>query len=199
MKNSTPNASQASADEDVELMMRVSKGDERAFEVLVEKHQNAIVGTVTKMLGSATEAEDISQQVFVRLWKSAPRYKHSAKFTTFLFTITRNLVFNETRRKKNKVNVSMEEQGADWGAQYADHKTRDPAEESLKEEMMNAVNTAITKLPKKQRMAVVLRRYEEMPYEEIAKVLGTSVSSVKSHLFRARTALKEELAAYLES
>lgn len=197
MTEPTPVSTEDSSQEDIALMLRVGKGDEVAFSALIEKHQDAVVGTVAKMLGSPTEAEDISQQVFLRLWKSAPRYKPTAKFTTFMFTITRNLVFNETRRKRNKVQVSMEEQGEDWGAQFADSQTKDPSQESLSAELVKAVDAAIAKLPEKQRMAVVLRRYEDMPYEEIAQVLETSVSAVKSHLFRARTALKEELAGYL--
>jgi len=178
-------------------MACVARGEEAAFARLVEKHQNAVVGTVAKMLGSPTDAEDIAQQVFVRIWKSAKRYKPKAKFTTYLFTITRNLVFNESRRRKIRKQVSLEEQGEEWGAQYVDDSDA-PDEEYLKSELMKAVDRAITKLPEKQRMAVVLRRYENMPYDDIAKVLGLSVSAVKSQLFRARGILKEELANYLD-
>lgn len=192
-----PEREKYEASEDAHLMARVGRGDEEAFATLVEKYQDPVVGTVAKMLGSPTEAEDIAQQVFVRVWKSAKRYKPKAKFTTYLFTITRNLVFNETRRKRNKLQVSIEEQGDDWGKQYADDRTSSPSEESLRAELIQKVDAAIAKLPKKQRMAIVLRRYEDMPYEEIADVLGTSVSAVKSHLFRARALLKEELKEYL--
>ncbi len=189
---------QESAAEDIELMYQVASGEEAAFVRLVEKHQNSVIGTVAKMLGSPTEAEDIAQQVFVRVWKSAKKYKPTAKFTTYLFTITRNLVFNETRRRKVRKQVSLEEQGEEWGSQYTDESSGSPSEEYLKEELIKAVDRAIAKLPKKQRMAVVLRRYEDMPYDEIAKVLGLSVSAVKSQLFRARGILKEELASYLD-
>ena len=85
---------------DIQLMERIGAGDHRAFRELVERHQNAIVGTVAKMLGNPSEAEDIAQQVFIRVWKSASRYEPTAKFTTWLFKITRNLVFNELRRRK---------------------------------------------------------------------------------------------------
>ncbi len=194
----SPEREKYEASEDAHLMARVGKGDEEAFATLVEKYQDPVVGTVAKMLGSPTEAEDIAQQVFVRVWKSAKRYKPKAKFTTYLFTITRNLVFNETRRKRNKLQVSIEEQGDDWGKQYADDRTSSPSEESLRAELIQKVDAAIAKLPKKQRMSIVLRRYEDMPYEDIADVLGTSISAVKSHLFRARAFLKEELKEYLE-
>lgn len=197
MANQSSISNHESYDEDSVLMMSVAQGDEAAFARLVEKHQHAVIGTVAKMLGSPTEAEDIAQQVFVRLWKSAKRYKPKAKFTTYLFTITRNLVFNETRRRKNKKQVSIEEQGEEWGAQYVDQSAGSPSEASLQAELGRAVDRAIARLPEKQRMMVVLRRYEEMPYEEIAKVLGMSLSAVKSQLFRARGVLKEELAQYM--
>jgi len=105
----TPQISDSAADDDnavnVELMLRVKKGGkeaEDAFQELIELHQQAVIGTIAKMLGNTTEAEDIAQQVFIRLWKSATRYQVKAKFTTFLYTIARNLVFNETKRKQRK-------------------------------------------------------------------------------------------------
>lgn len=183
--------------EDVALMRRVGQGDHDAFEALVTKHQHAVVGTVAKMLGNASEAEDIAQQVFVRLWKSAPRYKPTAKFTTFLFTITRNLVFNETRRRQRKKEHSLDEQEDDWHRQVPESEQGQPDAQLLQSEMRAAVDQAIQSLPEKQRLAVVLRRYEQMPYEEIAKVLDLSVSAVKSQLFRARTALRESLERFL--
>src|SRR2546423_15449280 len=86
--------------EDAALMAQVAHGDTSAFEQLVERHQTLILGTVARMLGSNSEVEDVAQQVFVRVWKSAPRYVPTAKFTTWLLTIARNLVFNEVRRRK---------------------------------------------------------------------------------------------------
>jgi len=192
-----PSPAQSDSEDDVELMSRVAKGDEEAFAAIVSRHQYAVVGTVSKMLGGSTDAEDIAQQVFIRLWKSAKKYKPTAKFTTYLFTITRNLVFNESRRRKRKQHSSIEEQGEEWGAQVVDNDAASPSDEALKAELVKAVDKAIGNLPEKQRMAVILRRYENMPYEEIAKVLGISVSAVKSQLFRARSELKESLASYL--
>ena len=94
---------------DIELMSRVGRGDVEAFQTLVETHQHIVLGVISKMLGAPWEAEDLAQQVFLRVWKSAPRYKPNAKFTTWLFTIVRNLVFNETRRLRRKPTVSIEE------------------------------------------------------------------------------------------
>ncbi|MAS92524.1 MAG: RNA polymerase subunit sigma-24 [Verrucomicrobiales bacterium] len=184
---------------DVELMVKVGKGDIEAFQLLVETHQGAVIGTVAKMLGSPTEAEDIAQQVFLRIWKSAPRYKPQAKFTTWLFTITRNLVFNEVRRRQRKPTVSVEEREEERHTVVEDTHGTSPDENFLQSELEEAINKAIQELPEKQRTAVILRRYEEMPYEEIAKVISMSVPAVKSLLFRARTQLKEALQQYLDA
>lgn len=184
---------------DVELMARAGAGDHRAFQQLVERHQHAVIGTVAKMLGNPSEAEDIAQQVFIRLWRHAKRYRPDAKFTTYLFTITRNLVFNETRRLSRRKEVSADEREETSHTMIEADPVRQPDNELLQDELRRAVDQAIATLPEAQRMAVVLRRYEQMPYEEIAKVLDLSVSAVKSLLFRARTALKESLKGYLDA
>lgn len=184
---------------DIFLMERIGAGDHRAFRELVERHQNAVVGTVSKMLANHSEAEDIAQQVFLRIWRHAKRYRPEAKFTTYLFTITRNLVFNETRRKKRRNEVSADEREENSHHLIEADPNKQPDSEILQEELRKAVDKAISSLPEPQRLAVILRRYEQMPYEEIAKVLDLSVSAVKSLLFRARTTLRESLAAYLES
>ena len=183
---------------DVALMMKVKEADEVAFEELINRHQAMIIGTVGKMLGNTTDSEDIAQQVFIRLWKSAPRYKVKAKFTTFLYTIMRNLVFNESRRRSRKKELSINEREDDFHLQTEDPQTKSPDDQMLQDELRNAVDKAIAELPEKQRMAVILRRYENMPYEEIAAVLNTSVSAVKSQLFRARTTLRDSLRLYLD-
>jgi RNA polymerase sigma-70 factor (ECF subfamily) len=180
------------------LMARIGAGDHAAFRQLVERHQNAVIGTVAKMLGNPSEAEDISQQVFLRIWRNAKRYRPDAKFTTYLFTITRNLVFNETRRRSRKKEVSSDEREETSNHLIEESPDRQPDSELLQAELQRAVDDAISKLPETQRMAVVLRRYEQLSYEEIAEVLELSVSAVKSLLFRARTALRESLSSYLE-
>lgn len=191
----------AQADEssvDFALMVRITEGDHSAFRQLVERHQNAVIGTVAKMLGNASDAEDIAQQVFLRIWRHAKRYRPEAKFTTYLFTITRNLVFNESRRRGRKKEVSSDEREENSNLMIGDNPDRQPDAELLQRELQQAVDTAITALPETQRMAVVLRRYEQLSYEEIAKVLELTVPSVKSLLFRARTSLRETLSGYLE-
>ena len=184
---------------DITLMLRVRDGDLEAFETLVTRHQHSVVGTAAKMLGGAADAEDIGQQVFVRVWKHAARYQPSAKFTTWLMTITRNLVFNELRRRRRSQQVSMDaDEGDTIRHQFVDEQAAPPSEEILDSELQEAIDAAIASLPETQRLAIVLRRYESMPYEEIAEVLKTSVPAVKSILFRARAELKARLKKYLE-
>jgi len=185
-------------EQSISLMLRAGQGDLEAFQELVELHQHAVVGTVAKMLGNLSDAEDIAQQVFVRIWKSASRYEPSAKFTTWMFTITRNLVFNEVRRRQRKPVVSLDERQDDFHIPTSVEPGMQPDESTLQHELETAVDAAIQQLPEKQRLAVVLRRYEHMPYEDIAEVLDLSLSAVKSLLFRARSQLKEILRTYLE-
>lgn len=192
-----PSTPSAEGTMDHMLMQRVAMGDHDAFRQLIERHQNMVVGTVAKMLGNASEAEDISQQVFLRIWKSAKRYKPTAKFTTYLFTITRNLVFNEVRRRKRRKEVSSDEREDNSHLEISDSEQYRPDHEMQRQELTHVVDKAIAALPEQQRMAVVLRRYEQMPYEEIAEVLGITISAVKSQLFRARTTLRESLGSYL--
>ena len=186
-------------DEDVAWMARIAKGDDQAFRLLVEKHQGAVIGTVAKMTNGSADTEDIAQQVFLRIWKSAKRYQPTAKFTTFLFTVTRNLVFNETSKKSRRKESSIEEQEDDWrrSVAYSD-ETSQPDQKLAQSEMKEVVDIAIARLPEKQRLAVILRRYEQMPYEEMATVLELSVPAVKSQLFRARNSLREMLSDYLK-
>lgn len=184
---------------DFALMKRIGAGDHDAFRQLVERHQDPVIGTVAKMLGNTSDAEDIAQQVFLRIWKHASNYRPDAKFTTYLFTITRNMVFNETRRRGRKKEVSSDAREEDSNRFIEESPDRQPDAELLQRELQHAVDAAIAALPESQRMAVILRRYEQLSYEEIADTLDLTVSAVKSLLFRARTALRESLARYLDS
>jgi RNA polymerase sigma-70 factor (ECF subfamily) len=183
--------------EDVRLMQLVSGGDMGAFEQLVERHQALVAGTIGHMLGSNSEVEDLAQQVFIRVWKSANRYEPRAKFTTWLLKITRNLVFNELRRRKRHALVPMETGPEGAELQLTDQQTIAPDAAFLEQELQRAIDAAIAQLPEMQRIALVLRRYQELSYDEIAEVLDQSVPAVKSLLFRARTELRERLRGYL--
>jgi RNA polymerase sigma-70 factor, ECF subfamily len=183
--------------EDVRLMHLVGGGDTVAFETLIERHQALVAGTVARMLGSNSDVEDIAQQVFIRVWKSSGRYVARAKFTTWLLKITRNLVFNEMRRAKRHPQVPVQIDPEADELPLRDEATATPDATLLQAELQTKIDGAIAQLPNTQRMALVLRRYQELSYEEIAEVLELSVPAVKSLLFRARTELRERLQDYL--
>jgi RNA polymerase sigma-70 factor (ECF subfamily) len=156
-----------------------------------------VVGVITKMLRDPIEAEDLAQQVFLRVWKHARRWKPEAKFTTYLFTITRRLVYNESRRRSRRREISSDQQRDAIGQEPAAPARLRPDAEAERSETHERIDAAIAALPESQRTAVILYSYESLPYEEIAKVLGTSIPSVKSLLFRARSTLKGQLADLL--
>ena len=183
--------------EDVRLMRLVARGDTSAFEEVIERHQALVAGTAARMLGSNSDVEDLAQQVFIRVWKSARRYVPRAKFTTWLLKITRNLVFNELRRAKRRAHVPLQSEPGAEEIPLKDETNPAPDASLLEDELQRAIEEAIMQLPESQRMALVLRRYEQLSYEEIADVLDLSVPAVKSVLFRARTELRSRLNKYL--
>lgn len=183
---------------DYALMERIGQGDHEAFRELVTAYQNVVVGTVARMLGNPSDSEDVAQQVFLRIWRNAKRYKPDAKFTTYLFTITRNLVFNESRRRSRKKEISHDQLEEEFHFHSEGPSGERPDAAAIHQELQQAIDKAIASLPEVQRLAVVLRRYEEMPYDEIATVLKLSVPAVKSVLFRARNSLRDSLATYLD-
>lgn len=187
----------AEPDEDAKLMLRVRNGDASAKEMLVRKHQNSVYATVARMLNNGPETEDIAQQVFIRIWKGAGNYEPSARFTTWMFTILRNLVFNEVRRQKRKPTTSADAMEEEGGMAVFLEPSQTPDEALEHTELQHAVDAAIAALPEKARLAVQLRRFENMPYEEIARALDMTVPATKSLLFRARNMLKEALASFL--
>lgn len=180
-------------------MSLVANGDTHAFEALIERHQALVLGTVGRMLGSNSDVEDLAQQVFLRVWRSASRYVPRAKFTTWLLKITRNLVFNEMRRTKRQAHTPIHPDAQAEDLPVKDESVQSPSEAILEHELQQAIEDAITELPDTQRMALILRRYEGRSYEEIADILDLSVPAVKSVLFRARTELRARLANYLKS
>jgi RNA polymerase sigma-70 factor, ECF subfamily len=152
------------------------------------------------MLGPyAAETEDLAQQVFLKVWKAAPRYRPEAKFTTWLLTICRHCVFTQLKKSRRTQTVSLAYEGEDGeGESTHPDLTVQTADLSLmQDEMVARVEAAIRELPENQRVALTLRQYEQLDYEEIGRVMGLSVSSVKSLLFRARDRLREELKTYM--
>src|SRR5207247_11225780 len=173
-------------DEDVRRMRRVGRGDTTAFEELIERHQSLVTGTVARMLGSNSDVEDIAQQVFIRLWKSARRYVPRAKFTTWLLKITRNLVFNELRRTKRHAHIPLQSEPGAEDPPVKDEMNLAPDASLLELELQRTIEEAILQLPETQRLALVLRRYEKLSYEQIAEVLGLSVPGVARVLYCTR-------------
>jgi RNA polymerase sigma-70 factor (ECF subfamily) len=188
--------------QDLRWMAEIKNGDTGALQALIECHQHRIIGTVAKMLGDESDAEDIAQQVFIRVWKNAGRYEPTAKFTTWLYKITRNLVFNELRRRKRHPAQSLDrpfDADDERPLQAPDPHAKTPDRTLLDDEMQAAIQSAIDELPETQRLAVILRRYDDISYEEIGEILDLTVPAVKSVLFRARTELREKLRKYLEA
>src|SRR5438105_11470106 len=143
--------------DDVRLMELVGRGDTHAFEQLIEKHQTLVAGTVARMLGSSSDVEDIAQQVFIRVWKSARRYVPRAKFTTWLLKITRNLVFNELRRSKRHAHIPIQTEPSAEEIPLKDETNPSPDASLLELELQQAIENAIAELPDSQRMALILR------------------------------------------
>src|SRR5918996_1592133 len=183
--------------DDVRLMQLVGRGDTQAFEQLIEKHQTLVAGTVARMLGSTSDVEDIAQQVFIRVWKSARRYVPRAKFTTWLLKITRNLVFNEMRRARRRAQVPLQSEPGAEEIPLKDETNPAPDASLLEDELKRAIEEAILQLPESQRMALILRRYDQLSYEQIAEVLDLSVPAVKKVPLRTRTELRSRLSKYL--
>lgn len=184
-------------------MLRVKQGDTAAFTELVEKYNQPVMNLAYRTVHDPTEAEDLAQNVFVQVFKSASRYKSTAKFSTWLFTIARNLCLNEIRRRSRHPAESIDaphpEQEDQPLQQIEDRKTASPPESLLQRELAQKIERALADLPENQRSAILLCRQEELSYEEIAEVLGCSVSATKSLIHRGRETLKERLKAYLRS
>jgi RNA polymerase sigma-70 factor (ECF subfamily) len=193
----------ANVDPDAALMLRVKEGDAAAFAELVDKYKQPVMNLVYRTLGDATEAEDLAQNVFVQVYKSAHRYRISAKFSTWLFTIARNLCLNELRRRSRHPAESLDatrpEQEDQPQRQLEDRKSISPPESLLRGELAEKIEQALAGLPENQRTAILLCRQEELSYEEIAGVLGCSLSATKSLIHRGRETLKERLKPYLRS
>jgi RNA polymerase sigma-70 factor, ECF subfamily len=192
----------ANLDPDAGLMLRVKRGDMDAFEELVERYKQPVINLAYRTLNDLEEAEDLAQNVFVQVFKSAHRYEASAKFSTWLFTIARNLCLNEIRRRSRHPAEPLDPRPEDEDQpvrQMADAREYSPTDRALQNELEQKIQEALAELPENQRMAILLFRQEEMSYEEIAKILGCSLSATKSLIHRGRETLKQKLKPYLRS
>lgn len=176
---------------DIELMLRFTQGDLTAFEELLRKHKNMVINLAYRIIQNYSEAEDIAQEVFLKIYNSAKTYKPEAKFSTWVYKITVNLSLNRLRGKKHLPTLPLEET-----LPISDPNS--PETNLEKQELINKVRTALNSLPENQKLAVTLRRYENLSYEEIAKIIGTSVSAVDSLIQRAKQNLKLKLVQYVK-
>jgi len=174
---------------------------------LVDKYKGPVMNLVYRTVKDATEAEDVAQHVFLQVYKSAHRYRPSAKFTTWLFTIARNLALNEIRRRSRHPADSLdapvpgagEDSAPSPGRQLADAHTFSPPDALMHQELHEKIEEALAQLPEKQRTALLLCRQEDVSYEEIAHIIECSLSATKSLIFRARETLKQKLKPYLKT
>jgi RNA polymerase sigma-70 factor (ECF subfamily) len=192
------------SDPGVQWMLAYQAGDEGAFDRIVEAYSAQVFALLTRFLGQKPGREDLVQDVFLRVVRARERYEPTARFSTWLYRIVFNLSVNETQRAGIKeVRPGESTGGMDAGAndgmsEFRDERIEDPSERMMQDDVVQAVRAAIARLPEQQRMALVLAKYHELPYAEIATVLGSSEKAVKSLVHRARENLREALAPYLQ-
>ncbi|MCE9544565.1 MAG: sigma-70 family RNA polymerase sigma factor [Planctomycetia bacterium] len=192
-------------DPDVRLMLQVRDDDAAAFEELVLRYQARLLTVLEHLCGRRDLAEDLAQDVFLRVYRSRKRYQPGAKFSTWLFTIANNVASNARRSmsRRREVNVEGRESGP-MGANPLDQMALAasglmPTRQLDKSEMRDIVNVAVSALSERQRLAVLLSKFEDMSYADIGEVMELSPQAVKSLLSRARAALREVLTPYLET
>lgn len=186
---------------DADIMLQVKAGNDSAFEFLVQKYRRPMMNFMFRMTRSGAAAEDLAQEVFLRVYRSRENYEASAKFTTWLYRIATNLAVNharDTRHERPENTVSLDEPDDDSG-RTLDLPDRTPsAEETIvRRERVAAIRQRVQSLPERQRIAVVMHKYQQMDYRQIADVLKLSESATKSLLFRAYETLREQLKEFV--
>jgi RNA polymerase sigma-70 factor (ECF subfamily) len=178
-----------------DLMAKVAEGDEYAFEILVRRHQVSVLNLIYRFIGKRAQAEDLAQDVFIRVWQAAKSYEPRAKFSTWIYRITANLCLNELKSagRKKLIPYFPGEEGKEGGFETISDESPSAEERLLAEERIRQISDALQSLPEKQRMALILKKYDDLPYQEIAQILGCSVSAVESLLVRAKKNLLEKL------
>jgi RNA polymerase sigma-70 factor (ECF subfamily) len=191
----------AGVDADAEVMLRAKAGDQSAFEYLVQKYRRPMVSFMYRMARNAAAAEDLAQEVFLRVYRSRQSYEASAKFTTWLYRIATNLAVNharDTRHERPEVQVSLDEPDEDSGTTLELPDRALNAEQAMvRQERMEAIRRRVEALPEQQRVAVIMHKYQQMDYKQIAEVLKKSESATKSLLFRAYETLREQLREFI--
>ena len=179
-----------------DLMDRIAKGDHEAFEILVNRHQASILNLIYRFIGDRTQAKDLAQEVFLQVWQAAKNYEPKAKFTTWIYRIATNLCLNELKsaRRKKWVSFFRSHEDNEYSMEQSLPDDSPSAEDLLlTRERSRQISDALQSLPANQRMALVLKRYDDLSYEEIARIMDCSVSAVESLLVRAKRTLQEKL------
>jgi len=186
---------------DADIMLRVKTGDDAAFAYLVQKYRRPMVSFLYRLAHNSAAAEDLAQEVFLRVYRSRENYEASAKFTTWLYRIATNLAVNyarDTRHERPENAVSLDEPDTETGLTMDVPDTSLSAEEAiLRRERLAAIRQRVQALPERQRIAVVMHKYQQMDYKQIAEVLKLSESATKSLLFRAYETLRGQLKEFL--
>jgi RNA polymerase sigma-70 factor, ECF subfamily len=186
---------------DADVMLRVKAGDESAFDYLVQKYRRPMVNFMYRMAHNAAVAEDLAQEVFLRVYRSRGSYEASAKFTTWLYRIATNLAANharDTRHERPENMVSLDEPDEDTGTTMDVPDSKLSVEENMvRRERLAAIRKTVQSLPERQRVAVIMHKYQQMDYKQIAEVLKLSESATKSLLFRAYESLREQLKSFI--
>jgi RNA polymerase sigma-70 factor, ECF subfamily len=190
-------------DPDIRLMLRVRADDAAAFAELVERFQHRLVAVMHHLVGNADEAEDLAQEVFLRVYRTRKKYRPKAKFSTWLFTIANNLAMNALRDRKRRpvLPLELQESSSSFGARptqsAAPSRDEPPTHNLQQQELADVIRNALDGLNERQRVAIVLNKFEDMNYAEIAEVMALTTKAVKSLLSRARTKLREALQGYI--
>jgi RNA polymerase sigma-70 factor (ECF subfamily) len=186
---------------DADVMLRVKAGDQSAFEYLVQKYRRPMVSFMYRMARNSAVAEDLAQEVFLRVYRSRETYEASAKFSTWLYRIATNLAVNharDTRHERPEVQVSLDEPDDDTGTTLELPDASLNAEQQMvRRERLLAIRRKVEGLPEPQRLAVIMHKYQQMDYRQIADVLKKSESATKSLLFRAYETLREQLKEFI--
>ncbi len=184
----------AALDYDAQLMLRVKDGDGASFALLLEKHRAPVVHFLYRMVQNYAISEELAQEVFLRVYRSRGTYEPTAKFTTWLFRIATHLALNWLRDGKNERGQErLDDDTGDGPAREVQDRTVSIEQSMVHKVKLDEVRSAVASLPEKQRAAVLMHKYEEMEYSQIAKVLSCSESAVKSLLFRAYESLRARL------
>jgi RNA polymerase sigma-70 factor (ECF subfamily) len=187
-----PEHAAAKDDIDADLLLRSAAGDLDAFDALVTRNRRWVLGLTYRYIGDASEAEDLSQEAFVRLFLSRQSYRPTARFSTFLQRIVVNLCLNEARRRRRRPVEPLEQ-----GKRRLAAPGGDPGLQAAQGELTQQVMAALRQLPDAQRMAVVLNRYGDLSYREIAETMDCTLKSVEALLYRAKQSLLEQLKDYV--